>query len=160
MAILPRLREFLDQSQVPYTHHSHPIAYTARDVARTEHVPEHRVAKTVVFSGDNGFGMAVLPADSFVDLQELRADLGLTHLRLATERELAQLFPDCELGAMPPLGNLFGLPVFIDSTLHNEETITFNAGTHRDVVYMRLRDFENLVRPVTIQFARRSTANF
>ena len=102
--------------------------------------------------------MAVLTADSVVDIEQLRQDLGLARLRLATEAELSDLFPACELGAMPPFGNLFGLPVYVDDRLAGQETITFNAGTHRDVIHMRFRDFDRLANPAIVTFARRVAA--
>jgi len=158
MAILPKLRDLLDQHRVEYTHHVHPLVYTAKELASAEHLPEHEVVKTVVFLGDNGFGMAVLCADCMVDLFELRSALGLTRLRLATETELADLFPECELGAMPPFGNLFGMAVFVDSRVAGEEYIAFNAGTHRDVVILRFKDYRSLANPEIIHFARFATA--
>jgi Ala-tRNA(Pro) deacylase len=158
MPILTKLREFLDQNKVDYTHTVHPLAYTAKEVASAEHVPAREVAKTVVFLSEHGYGMAVLTADSVVDLEQLRQDLGLARLRLATEAELAELFPSCELGAMPPFGNLFGLPVYVDDRLAGQELITFNAGTHRDVVHMYFRDFDRLVNPAIVTFARRVAA--
>jgi Ala-tRNA(Pro) deacylase len=158
MAILPKLAKFLNENEVGYTHTAHSTAYTAREVAAAEHVPAHEVAKTVVFLSEMGYGMAVLPADTVVDLEELRMDLGLQRLRLATEAELAQLFPDCELGAMPPFGSMFGMPVYVDNRMTAENTITFNAGTHRDVVHMRFDDFERLAKPAIMPFARRTTA--
>ncbi len=158
MPILTKLREFLDQNQTEYTHTVHPLAYTAREVASTEHVPVREMAKTVIFLGEHGYGMAVLTADSVVDLEQLRQDLGLARLRLATEAELSGLFPACELGAMPPFGNLFELPVYVDGRLAGQETITFNAGTHRDVIHMRFRDFDRLVNPAIVTFARRVAA--
>src|SRR5574341_1513021 len=97
--MLERLVKYLDQQGVEYTHTSHPIAYTAREVASAEHIAERDVAKTIVFLSDQGYGMAVLCADCLVDLEQLRMALGLTRLRLATEKELADLFADCELGA-------------------------------------------------------------
>jgi len=154
MAITHRLQEYLDQHGARYDHTVHRPAETARQVAEAEHVPPHSVAKAIVFLGDEGYGMAVVPADSLVNLQELRSLLGLQHLRLATEAELATLFPDAELGAMPPFGNLYGLPVYVDSSLAGEETIAFNAGTHRDVVHMKFRDFESLVKPTILSFSR------
>jgi Ala-tRNA(Pro) deacylase len=154
MPILAKLRETLDASGLSYTHHVHPLGFTAREVAAAEHIPAHEMAKVVVFVGDHGYGMAVLCADSMVDVMELRAALGLQRLRLATESELAELFPDCELGAMPPFGNLFGMPVYVDTRVAGEEIIAFNAGTHRDVVLMRFRDFQNLVKPQSLHFAR------
>ncbi len=156
MAALRKLIEFLDQNHIDYTHTEHPLAYTAREVASAEHVPAREVAKTVVFLSELGYGMAVLPADTVVNLEELRQDLGLTRLRLATEAELGELFASCELGAMPPFGNLFGLPVYVDGRMATEDMITFNAGTHRDVIHMHFNDFQTLVNPAIIPFARRA----
>lgn len=158
MPVLSKLREFLDSQQVQYTHTVHPLAYTAREVATAEHIPAREVAKTVVFLSEQGYGMAVLPADSVVDLEQLRLDLGVSRLRLATEAELGELFPNCELGAMPPFGNLFDMPVYVDSRLAAEELIAFNAGTHRDMIHMHYADFERLVNPLVVVFSRRAGA--
>lgn len=157
MPMLQRLMAFLDDNQAKYTHHSHPAAYTAREVASAEHVPAHRIAKTVVFLSENGYGMAVLPGDSMLDVHGLQTLLRVSRLRLATESELNDLFPDCELGAMAPFGNLCGLPVFVDSSLANEETIAFNAGTHRDVLHMRFEDYQRLVQPSLVVASRHAT---
>ncbi len=158
MAMLPGLRDLLEQNQVSFSHHVHPTAYTAREVAEAEHRPPREIAKVVVFFSDNGYGFAVLPADFVVDLSELKAALDLTRVRLATEKELAELFIDCELGAMPPFGNLFGMPVYVDSSLAKQDTIAFNAGTHRDVVHMKYKDFERLVQPRIVHFGRYVTS--
>lgn len=158
MPMLQKLLAYLDENKVQYTHHAHPTAYTAREVASVEHIPAKRVAKTVVFFSENGYGMAVLPGDSMVDLQALRVSLGVSRLRLATETELGDLFPDCELGAMAPLGNLRDLPVFVDGRLLSEDTITFNAGTHRDAIQMKIADFERLVRPAVMPLSRHVAA--
>jgi len=158
MAILARLDQLLQQNGVGFLHHAHPATYTARETARVEGIPEHRFAKAVVFASEEGYGMAVLPADYVVDLQELRLALGVQRLRLATEKELAELFPDCELGAMPPFGNLYDLPTYLESSLLEEETIGFHAGTHRDVVYLRMEDYRRLVHPIVIHFARLASA--
>ena len=131
MGVLSKLQAFLNENQVAYRHTSHPTAYTAREVAAAEHIPASEIAKTVVFLSENGYAMAVLCADSVVDLEQLRLSLGLTRLRLATEAELGELFPQCELGAMPPFGNLYNLPVYVDSRLSTQQEIVFNAGTHR-----------------------------
>jgi Ala-tRNA(Pro) deacylase len=154
MALLERLRVFLDQNQVEYTHTVHPLAYTAREVAAAEHLPAREMAKAVVFMGDNGYRMAVLPANRLIDFQELRTVLGFSHARLATEQELAQLFPDCELGAMPPFGNLYGIPAYLDSALLQDDMIAFNAGTHRDVVHMHLSDYRRLLQPAIVSLSR------
>jgi Ala-tRNA(Pro) deacylase len=154
MAIIERLRVFLDENRAEYTHTIHPLAYTAREVAAAEHLPAREVAKTVVVFGDDGYHMLVVPASKLVDFQEVRYTLGLGHARLATESEVGVLFPDCELGAMPPLGNLYGIPVYLDSTMASEETITFNGGTHRDVIHMHTDEFRALVHPMVISLAR------
>ena len=152
--MLSRILEYLDQNKVEHSHHTHPDAYTAREVASAEHVPMREVAKVVVFLEEDGYSMAVLGADCAVDMYELRMLLGQPYLRLATERELAKLFPECELGAMPPFGNLFRMPVYVDSRLAGEEMIEFNAGTHRDVIRLRFRDYESLVKPIVVNFSR------
>ncbi len=158
MPMLEKITAYLDENRISYTRHSHPTAYTAREVAALEHIPAHRVAKTVVFISENGYGMAVLPGDSMLDLESLRALLGVARLRLATESELNDLFPDCELGAMAPFGNLYGMPVYVDAGLSSEEMIAFNAGTHRDVIYMRFSDFERLVQPRVVALSRHAAA--
>jgi Ala-tRNA(Pro) deacylase len=158
MALSEKLRVFLEENRTEYTHTVHPLAYTAREVASAEHLPPREVAKTVVVFGDDGFHMLVLPANRVVDFQEVRLTLGLTHARMATEEELSRLFPDCELGAMPPMGNLYGMPVYLDSSLAGEETIAFNGGTHRDEIHMRTADYRELVNPAVITLAREALA--
>ncbi|MCC7176631.1 MAG: YbaK/EbsC family protein [Bryobacterales bacterium] len=158
MPMLDKLLGFLDENQVKYTRHSHPTAYTAREVATVEHVPAHRIAKTLIFLSENGYGMAVVPGDCTLDLQVLRAVLGVSRLRLATESELGDIFPDCELGAMGPFGNLCGLPVYADTGLAAEPDIVFNAGTHRDVIHMRFEDYRRLVNPRMAALSRHAAA--
>jgi len=158
MALLQRLRVFLEQNHAEYTHTVHRLAFTAREVASAEHLPLREFAKSVVLFGDDGFHMAVVPATRLVDFQEVRLALGFAHARLATETELGTLFPDCELGAMPPFGNLYGVPVFLDSALAGEPVIAFNAGTHRDVVHMRTEDYRRLVQPTVVTLAHQALA--
>ena len=154
MAVVDKLQTYLDQTDTRYTHSIHPRAYTAKDVAKAEHIPPHKIAKSVVFRTDDTFALAVLPADEHIDLHELKHILGAQHVRLATEYELSVLFADSEVGAMPPFGNLYGLPVYVDSSLASEEVIAFNAGTHKDVIHMRYADFERLVGPSLVTFGR------
>jgi Ala-tRNA(Pro) deacylase len=154
LTMLSKILQYLDQNGVNYSHHVHPQAYTAREVASAEHVSAREVAKTVVFVQENIYGLAVLCADCAVDMHELRLLLDQPRLRLATERELARLFPECELGAMPPFGSLFHMPVYVDGRLAGEEMIEFNAGTHRDVVRLRFRDFVSLAKPIVVDFSR------
>jgi Ala-tRNA(Pro) deacylase len=157
MTMLDTIEEYLQETGTPFTHTTHRLAYTAREVARAEQLPPHNLAKTVVVHDDSGYALAVLPADCLVDLFQLRTDLGRTHLRLATEAEIAKLFPECELGAMPPFGNLCGLPVYVDAALAKDEMIAFNAGTHRDTVHLRYADFERLAKPTLLHFSRPTT---
>lgn len=119
----------------------------------------HTMMKTIVYSGDNGYGMLLLPADCTADFDEVRRLLGLAEIRLATEAELAALFPECELGAMPPFGNLFNMPVLLDEGLATPEFIGFTAGTHRDVLHISAADFHALVNPLVTSFALKETVS-
>ena len=147
------LKEYLDLKKVPYEHHVHRTAYTAQEIADEEHISGMMVAKTVVVKADNRFVMAVLPAPMKVDLAHLQAALGSSELRLATELEFKGLFPDADAGAMPPFGNLYGLPVYVEESLTRDPKIVFNAGTHRDTIWMKYEDFARLVRPKIYSFA-------
>lgn len=152
MYLLTRLKEYLEGQKVPYQHDVHRTAYTAQEVAAEEHVPGKIVAKTVVIKVDDGFAMAVLPAVQRVDLAALKTALGAREIRLATEFEFTGLFPDCDVGAMPPFGNLYGLPVYVDQALAADPEIVFNAGTHQDTIRMKFPDFARLVQPRVLSF--------
>jgi Ala-tRNA(Pro) deacylase len=145
---------YLDGHGIQYAHTTHSPAYTAREVAAAEHISAHRMSKTVICCDKGGYAMVVVPADSFVDLEQLRIAIGVPTLYVAEENELYRLFPEAELGAMPPLGPLFNLRVYLDRQVANQEFIAFNAGTHRDVVHMRVADFQYLVRPIIGDFCR------
>jgi len=155
MPIFTRLREFLDRNKVPYKVVEHRQAFTAQEVAEVEHVPGMELAKVVILRSGADFVMAVLPAPYRVDLDRATSALGKKDLRLATEAEFKGLFPQCEPGAMPPFGNLFDLPVYVDQTLTRDEQIVFNAGTHTQTVKMKYADFARLVRPTVASFAAR-----
>lgn len=152
MAIPSRIMSYLEDRGADFEHTRHPTTYTACELAHVEHVPERTVAKTVVFLGDEVFAMAVLPADERVDMEELRLTLGLERIRLATEEEVAKLFPDCEIGAMPPLGPLFGLAVYVDNRLAEQQMIEFNGGTHRDEIKMSYDEYARLAEPLVRHF--------
>lgn len=154
MPLSERLRDYLDSHRVAYHVTSHPKAFTAREVASAEHMPARELAKTVVVLGDGSYHLIVIPASKLVDFQEVRLALGLYQVRLATEEEIAKLFPDCEIGAMPPFGPLYGLPVYLDRSLTADANIAFNGGTHLDVIHMRTEDFRNMVSPTTVSLAR------
>ena len=149
MPILAKLKEFLDDKGVAYTVLSHSPAFTAEEVAAAQHVPARELAKVVMVKADDRFLMVVLPAPYKVDLQKLPE----RRARLATEAEFARIFPHCEPGAMPPFGNLFGLPVYVDHTLGRREEIVFQAGTHTQTVRMKYADFARLVRPTVDDYA-------
>jgi Ala-tRNA(Pro) deacylase len=152
MSAINRWLEFLRLMQVRYSHSVHDWTETAIQTADAERVPAGQFAKTVVYFGGTGFGIAVVPADQFVDLAELRRLLGLTHIRLANEVELARLFPDCEIGAMPPFGDVCELPVTVDAGIAGD-FIAFTIGSHRDVVRMSFADFQRLAKPKVASIA-------
>ena len=147
MKMLKRCMDYLSANHVRFSHSIHASAYTAREVASADRMPAHELAKTVVFLADGVYGMVVVPADYLVDFNELRRLMGATHIQMASEAELFKLFPECDV-AMPPLGNLFDIPVVVDETVAASEFIAFTAGTHRDVIHMGFGDFRRLVKPL------------
>lgn len=151
--ILKRLTEFLDGHHIRYVHIHHSPGFTAREVAVSAHIPFREVAKTVVLTTGNSHLLAVLPASEMVELPLLRELLGKPDIRLTGESDLNALFPDCEVGAMPPFGNLFGMEVIVSPPLTEDDEIAFNAGTHRDMVRMAYADFERLVGPKVLPFS-------
>jgi Ala-tRNA(Pro) deacylase len=147
------VKNYLDLQHVPYQHHIHSSAFTAQQLAAAERVPGIMVAKTVVVKADDQFVMAVLPGTAKVDTAALKDALNAREVQLATESEFQQLFPDSDVGAMPPFGNLYDLPVCADESLTRDEEIVFNAGTHKDAIRMRYSDFSRLVEPRICSFA-------
>jgi len=142
-----RLKQFLDQQGIKYVSITHSPAYTAQEVAASAHVSGRDFAKTVIVSIEGVMAMVVLPANRKVVLPDLREMLDVEKVKLATEDEFKERFPDCELGAMPPFGNLYGLEVFVAPSLAADPEIAFNAGTHTEVIKLAYRDFERLVKP-------------
>jgi Ala-tRNA(Pro) deacylase len=153
MPILTKLREYLDKQKVPYEVLSHRQAFTAQEVAQAQHVPGRELAKVVMVRSGGAFVMLVVPAPYRIDLERAKSALGKTDLVLATEDEFKGLFPQCEAGAMPPFGNLYDLPVYVDQTLTRDEEIVFNAGTHTQTVKMKYADFARLVQPKVVAVA-------
>ncbi len=145
------LENYLTEHHVPFERQQHPVAYTAQEVASSEHVPGELVAKVVMVMADDRLVMAVLPAPYRLDLAKTKTLLGAEDVRLAREDEFAPVFPDCEVGAMPPFGNLYGLPVWVDTALAEDETIICQAGTHTDTVSLTYEDFERLVQPTVAE---------
>ncbi len=148
-----RLESYLRDNQVSFETHHHPTAFTAQEVAATEHTPGKMVAKVVMVLADGELVMLALPAPYQVDLDRAGEALGATEVRLADEEEFAPAFPDCEVGAMPPFGNLYDLPVYVDEALAEDETIVVQAGTHTDTIHLKYADFERLVEPTVVGFA-------
>jgi osmotically-inducible protein OsmY/prolyl-tRNA editing enzyme YbaK/EbsC (Cys-tRNA(Pro) deacylase) len=149
-----KLEAYLRANQVSFEIQHHRTAYTAQDVAASEHLPGQLMAKVVIAIADGALVMLVLPADHRADLAKVRAALGARELWLAEEYDFASRFPDCEMGAMPPFGNLYELPVYVDQTLTEDETIVFQAGTHTQTISMRYVDYARLVRPAVMDIAR------
>jgi Ala-tRNA(Pro) deacylase len=150
--ILKRLTDFLDANQLKYVLIQHSPAFTAREVAVSAHIPFREVAKTVVLNIEREHVLAILPATEMVDLNIIRESLCTNAVRLTNESEFNTLFPDCEVGAMPPFGNLFNMRVLVSASLTEDEYIAFNAGSHRDLIKLAYADFERLVKPTVIPF--------
>lgn len=153
MPVTPSIQEFLRLGNVPYTVLPHLPAYTAQEEAAIMHIPGRDWAKAVVCFADAIPIQAVVPGDRVVALERLRRLVGADDIRLAREDELDWLYPDCERGAMPPLGPLFHQRVYVDVRLAAEDEIVFNAGTHHEAVCMRFDDFATLTRPIVGNFA-------
>lgn len=142
-----KLREFLDSNKVKYVTITHSPAFTAQDIAAAAHISGKEMAKTVMVKIDGEMTLVVLPASMRVDFTRLLDATGAQEVELAHEPEFAGLFPGCDLGAMPPFGNLYGLHTLVAEELTEDEEIAFNAGTHTEVLRMKYADFERLVQP-------------
>jgi Ala-tRNA(Pro) deacylase len=147
------LKKFLDENNVKYLSVRHSSAYTAQEIAAAAHVPGKELAKTVIIKADGKMVMAVLPASYKVSFDNLKEALGVNEVRLAYEQEFLDKFPDCEVGAMPPFGNLYGMDVYVAESLTNQEEITFNACSHTELIKMKFEDFNKLVKPKKIKFS-------
>ena len=148
-----KLIEFLNSNKIKYVIISHSKAYTSQEIAASAHIPGKEMAKTVMVKSDGKMTMAVLPASYKVDLKKLKEATGAGKIELASEQEFAELFPECEIGAMPPFGNLYGMEVFVAATLTEGEEIVFNAGSHTELIRLSYKDFERLVKPKIVKFS-------
>ena len=147
--------EYLRSEDAQYTTLSHPPAYTAQEVAQAAHIHGYNLAKVVVINADGRLSMVVLPSHYHVALDNLRDAIGAKDVRLATEAEFAECFPGCQVGAIPPFGHLFGMPLYMDAnTLTGgyapDEEIAFSAGSHSELIRMKFSEFERLARPTGI----------
>jgi Ala-tRNA(Pro) deacylase len=153
MGVLSRLKDYLDENKIKYVKITHSRAYTAQEIAASVHIPGKELAKTVIVKVSDDFAMVVLPASRKINFDRLKTVVGNNDVRLAEENEFKGLFPDCEVGAMPPFGNLYNVPVYVASALAEDEEIAFNAGTHTDVIKLSYSDFEKLVKPAIGTFS-------
>lgn len=147
-----RLKQYLEENDVHYVTLSHSLAYTAQEIAALTHIKGKYLAKTVMVKLDGGMAMAVLPASFHVDLDLLSKATGARRVELAGEEDFKGLFPQCEVGAMPPFGNLWGMDVYVDRRLTEDEEIAFTAGTHTELVRLSYEDFARLVQPKMTDF--------
>ena len=148
-----KLKDFLDGNKVKYVTISHSPAYTAQQIAASAEVPGKELAKTVIVKIDGKMAMAVLPASYKVNFDQLKEATGASSVVLASEQDFEDTFPECDLGAMPPFGNLYGMEVFVAQSLAEDEEIAFNAGSHTELIRMSYKDFAALVKPKVLRFS-------
>jgi len=155
---LTKIKEFLNQHNIKYIIIKHSSAFTAQEIAANAHISGKELAKTVMIKFDGKMAMAVLPASYKISFDDLKEVLGVEKVRLAYEQEFMDKFPDCEVGAMPPFGNLYGLEVYVAESLADDEEIAFNACSHTELIRMNYKDFEELVKPKRMKFSELSKA--
>ncbi len=148
-----KLKKYLDDNNVPYVTITHSQAFTAQQVAASAHIKGKEMAKTVIIKINDKLTMAVLPATFHVDFHLLKEVTGNEDVVLAHESEFKEIFEDCELGAMPPFGNLYNMEVYVAQSLTEDVEIAFNAGTHSELIRMNYSDFERLVQPKILKFS-------
>jgi len=148
-----KMKWLLEEKGVKYVTFQHWPAYTAQETAQSAHIPGKNVAKTVMLKIDDKMAMAVVPAAHHVDLESVKRAASASKVELASEQEFVGMFPDCEAGAMPPFGNLYGMDVFVSEALAEDEAIVFSAGTHTELVGLSYQDFERLVKPKVGSFS-------
>ena len=153
-----RVIEFLDKSGVKYEVTEHEPAFTAQQMAAVEHEPGKYVAKPVIIKADDKYVMCVLSACYKVDLRALKKQLGAKSVEIAEEKEIEKIFPDCELGAAPPFGNLYDLPTYMDKALEEDDHIMFQGGSHEKSIRMSMDDYRKLVAPEVLEFSYHVTS--
>ena len=149
-----RLQSYLDRMGISYETRQHEPTFTAQELAEREHVSGHRVIKPVLVEADGQFVLCALPASCRIDIDALRRELGADEMKLADERVLSELFEDCETGAEPPIGAIFGIPTVMDESLAHMDQVTFQSGTHQEAVTMRMDDFRRIAQPGIGHFTR------
>ncbi len=150
---LERLKKHLDDNKIKYVIKSHSVAYTTPEIAAMAHVPGKEWAKTVIIKIDGKMAMAVLPASYRIDFDDFKKAVGVKNIELAPEEEFKNHFADCEVGAMPPFGNLYDMEVYVAESLTEDDEITFNACSHKELMQMAYKDFKKLVKPKVVKFS-------
>ncbi len=150
-----KLKELLEKENIKYISKFHSTAYTAQEIAASAHISGKELAKTVILKLDGKMAMVVLPASRQVNFTLLKEASGALRAELATEEEFKALFPDCDIGAMPPFGNLYGMEVFADESLTKDREIAFNAGSHYELIKLAYKDFARLVNPKIVKIAEK-----
>ncbi len=148
-----KLKEFLDQNKIKYVTIKHSVAFTSQEIAASAHIKGRELAKTVLIKINGRMAMCVLPASYKVDFDLLKKAVDNDNIRLANEMEFKDKFPECDVGAMPPFGNLYNMEVYVAQSLLDDDEIAFNAGTHTELIQMSLKDFLDLVKPKVIRFS-------
>lgn len=149
-----KLKEYLDSQNIEYVSIYHAAASTSQRIAATSHIPGKELAKTVMLKVDGKMVMAVLPASHNINFDLFKKTANADRVELAGEMAFVNLFPDCEVGAMPPFGNLYGMDVYVAKILSEDEDIAFNAGTHTELIRMAYEDFLKTVNPKVENFTR------
>jgi Ala-tRNA(Pro) deacylase len=152
---IQKLKRFLDENGIKYVSIQHSAAYTAQEVAALAHIPGELMAKTVMVKIDGQMAMAVIPASHQIDFEQLRAAAGAGAVELAAEDEFKGFFPTCDVGAMPPFGNLYDMPVYCANALSEDLEIAFSAGSHSELIRLAYADYEQLVQPEIATFSKR-----
>lgn len=148
-----KIKDFLDANSVKYVSIVHSVAYTAQEIAASAHIKGKELAKTVILKIDGNIAMTVLPANYKIDFDLLKEAFGTKDVRLSNEQEFKDKFPGCEVGAMPPFGNLYEVDTYVAASLIEDKEIAFNAGTHTELIKMQYKDFKKLVKPKVIKFS-------
>ncbi len=150
-----KLIDYFLENHIPFETMKHRHAYTAQEIAAEQKVPGKQMAKVVMVKAEGHLAMLVMPASYRIHFGKLANVIGCQDVRLATESDFASLFPDCDAGAMPPFGNLYHMPVYVDRSLTEDREIVFNAGTHDDTMKVRYEDYARLVHPIIADFGMR-----
>jgi Ala-tRNA(Pro) deacylase len=147
-----KLKEFLDSHQIKYVSMTHSPAFTSQEIAAAAHVSGKQLAKTVIVNADGQLAMVIIPANDHIDFAKLKEAMSAPSVDLAAESEFKEKFSGCEVGAMPPFGNLYDMPVYVSSQLSKQDHILFNAGSHSELMQLAYNDFERLVKPKVVGF--------